>query len=84
MHYIYIIQSIKYPDKIYIGQTGYLKKRFAEHNRGTTTHTKKYGPWKLIVYLGFNDTYVAIAFEKYLKSGTGRAMIAKRFLKKIE
>lgn len=80
MHYVYIIQSIQFPDKIYIGQTTSVTRRLYQHNQKTTFHTAKYIPWKLIVYLGFTDTSSAFEFEKYLKSGTGRAMIAKRFL----
>ncbi len=80
MHYVYIIKSISYPDKIYIGHTSNLKKRISDHNCGTTSHTKKYKPWELILYLGFKDKIKAIEFEKYLKSGSGRALAVRRFL----
>lgn len=80
MHYVYIIKSLDYPDKIYIGCTEDLKKRLSNHNSGTTPHTAKYKPWKIVVYLGFEDKEKAIAFEEYLKSGSGRAFRDKRFL----
>ena len=35
-------------------------------------------PWKLITFLGFDDKLKATAFEKYLKSGAGRAFAKKR------
>lgn len=82
MHYVYIIQSINFPDQIYIGCTSNLKKRISDHNSGTTSHTEKYKPWKVVVYIGFEDKFNAYEFEKYLKSGSGRAMVAKRFLRK--
>ena len=42
-------------------------------------HTAKYKPWKLELYIAFSDEKRAIAFEKYLKSGSGRAFSARHF-----
>ena len=80
MHYVYIIRSISFPDKIYVGCTSDLKKRLSNHNSGTTPHTDKFKPWKLVVYLGFENKQNAIDFEEYLKSGSGRAFRDKRLL----
>ncbi len=80
MYYVYIIRSINYPDQIYVGHTSNLKKRLSNHNCGTTFHTDKYRPWDLVVFLGFKEEIKAIEFEKYLKSGSGRAFRDKRFL----
>lgn len=80
MHYVYIIQSINYPDQIYVGYTQDLKKRLSNHNAGTTPHTTKYMPWELVMYLAFNNEEKAIEFEKYLKSHSGRAFRYKRLL----
>jgi predicted GIY-YIG superfamily endonuclease len=41
-------------------------------------HTSKYKPWRVKTYLSFSDESRAIAFEKYLKSPSGRAFAAKR------
>ena len=79
MHYVYIIRSLNFPDQIYIGCTNDLQKRLLNHNAGITAHTSKYRPWELIVSLGFKNKECAIEFEKYLKSGSGRAFIKKRF-----
>ena len=80
MYYVYIIRSTNYPDKIYTGRTSNLKKRLSNHNAGTTFHTKEYAPWSLITYLAFNDLSKTIEFEKYLKSGSGRAFRDKRLI----
>ena len=80
MYYVYIIQSINYPDQIYVGKTRNLKKRLSDHNSGTTSHTEKFKPWELIVYLGFKQEIKAIEFEKYLKSGSGREFRKKRLI----
>jgi predicted GIY-YIG superfamily endonuclease len=37
-------------------------------------------PLKLVFYSGFEDKYKAIEFEKYLKSGSGRAFTQKRLI----
>ena len=80
MFCVYIIRSVEYPDQIYVGRTEDLKTRLSAHNSGNSTHTSKYAPWKLVVYLGFEDKAKAIAFEEYLKSGTGRQFRDKRLL----
>lgn len=79
MHYVYIIQSITFPYQIYIGVTENFDKRLSHHNHGTTPHTNKYKPWVLIFYTVFEDKLIAYKFEKYLKSGSGRAFAKKRF-----
>jgi putative endonuclease len=57
-----------------------LKKRISDHNSGTTRHTDKYKPWKIIVYIAFGQKDKAYEFEEYLKSGSGRAFRDKRLL----
>lgn len=80
MHYVYILRSINSPAQIYVGHTRNLKKRLSDHNCGTTAHTDKYRPWKLVMYLAFEDELKALEFEKYLKSGSGRSFRDKRFV----
>ncbi len=79
MKYVYILESVGQPDRHYVGQTDDLKERLHRHNTGQVTHTAKYMPWRLRTYLGFSDDKSAIAFERYLKTGSGRAFARKRF-----
>lgn len=79
MHYVYLIQSINFPEQKYIGHTKNLKVRLETHNSGGSVYTKLHRPWKLILCLAFQDKLKATAFEKYLKSGAGRAFAKKRF-----
>lgn len=79
-YYIYILRSINHPDQIYVGCTSNLSKRLSDHNCGTTTHTDKYKPWKIITYIVFDNKDKAYEFEEYLKSGSGRAFRDKRLL----
>lgn len=79
MWYVYIIRSIEFPQQEYTGATEDLKRRFAEHNAGKSRHTSKFMPWELVWYCAFPDKQKALAFEKYLKTGSGRAFARKRF-----
>ena len=79
LKYVYIIQSITSPKQIYTGITSNLEQRLKEHNEGKSSHTSKYKPWKLITYIAFTEEQKAYAFEKYLKSGSGRAFAKKHF-----
>ena len=80
MFFTYILQSINNPDQIYIGYSSDVKKRLASHNRGESKHTSKFKPWKLMACVCFSKREKAIAFEKYLKSHSGRGFLKKRFV----
>lgn len=80
MYYVYIIKSINYPEYLYVGRTSNLKKRLSDHNCGNSSHTTKYKPWELMLYIAFNDELKSIEFEKFLKSGSGREFRKKRLL----
>ena len=77
MKYVYILES---HDTLhfYVGITEDLRARLAKHNAGEVPHTSKYGPWRLKTYVAFSNEQQAIAFEKYLKSASGRAFAKKR------
>ena len=77
--YIYLIQSSNFSKEYYTGITDNIKDRLTDHNTGKSPHTTKYKPWKLICYTAFADENKAFAFEKYLKSGSGRAFSSKHF-----
>jgi len=77
-HYVYILQSLSDPAQFYTGLCANIDARLAAHNAGQSPHTAKFKPWRLISSHFFVDQNVAIAFERYLKSGSGRAFAAKR------
>jgi putative endonuclease len=79
MFYVYILQSLSYPEHHYIGSTQDLKKRLEDHNSGDTAHTAQFKPWKILTYHAFSDLEKAQRFERYLKTGTGRAFAKKHF-----
>ena len=66
MYYVYLLRSKKY-NKIYIGSTNDLRRRFNEHNKGMETSTKKYKPWQLAYYEAYQSEKDARDREKKLK-----------------
>lgn len=78
MYYVYILRSKSDPDRYYVGLTSDLRARLKKHNAGEVPHTSKFTPWELKTYVAFSDEQQAIAFEKYLKSASGRAFAKKR------
>ena len=80
MHYVYLLQSLRAPDQRYVGLTADLREHLRAHNRGDSPHTAKHKPWRVVVAVRFADREQAAAFEKYLKSGSGRAFAKRHFL----
>jgi predicted GIY-YIG superfamily endonuclease len=76
--YVYILQSQADADRFYSGITDNLKARLAHHNSGAVKHTAKYRPWLVKTYIAYTDEDRAVAFERYLKSGSGRAFAKAR------
>jgi putative endonuclease len=79
MVYVYILQSISDVDRFYVGVAEDVGSRLKEHNAGEVFHTAKYKPWSLKNFIAFEDRAKAFAFEKYLKSGSGRAFAKRHF-----
>lgn len=67
-------------DTIYTGCTGNLEQRMSAHNKGEVSYTKSRLPFEVITFITFNDRYKAYNFEKYLKSGSGKAFMNKRLI----
>ncbi|WP_338829876.1 GIY-YIG nuclease family protein [Bradyrhizobium sp. 27S5] len=78
MKYVYVLESLD-AQHFYVGTTDDVHARLAKHNAGEVPHTSKYGPWRLRTYVAFSDQKLAVAFERYLKSGSGRAFAKKHF-----
>ena len=79
MRYVYLLQSISYPKKKYVGVTSVLEQRLRDHNAGRSPHTSRFTPWKVVVSIQFEEDNRAAEFEMYLKSGSGHAFARKHF-----
>jgi predicted GIY-YIG superfamily endonuclease len=77
-HYVYILESVANRDHFYVGLTDDLHERLRKDNAGEVAHTSKFKPWAVKTAIAFRDRERAAAFERYLKSGSGRAFARKR------
>jgi putative endonuclease len=57
-----------------------MANRLDCHNKGKVKYTSSRLPVVLILTISFIDKYKAYDFENYLKSGSGRAFMIKRFI----
>ena len=69
-YYVYILQSKNDLTRHYTGHTEDLQARLLKHNEGGCPHTAKFKPWNIQNYFAFHSKEKALAFEKYLKSGS--------------
>jgi len=79
---VYVLRSERDPARYYVGLTGDVHWRLATHNVGGCAHTAKYRSWRLAVSIEFETQDQAADFERYLKSGSGRAFAKRHFEKR--
>ena len=77
--YVYGVQSEVDPERFYVGVTSDVQSRLRAHNAGESRHTRRYRPWRLVVAVEFASEERALAFERYLKTGSGRAFAKRHF-----
>lgn len=77
--YVYILRSVNHPEEIYVGLARDAFCRLREHNKGLSPHTSKFRPWVLEATIWFSDPKKAYPFERWLKSGSGRAFRQRHF-----
>ena len=77
--FVYGLRSMTERTRFYTGVTSNVSARIEWHNAGRCDHTAKFRPWELVVALEFGNEERALAFERYLKSGSGRAFAKRHF-----
>jgi len=65
--------------KIYTGCSNNFDDRLIRHQAGKVNFTQSRLPVPVLLTINFFDKYKAFAFEKYLKSGSGRPFSKKHF-----
>lgn len=73
---VYILKC--YDNTYYTGCTHDLNERLQRHNNRQVAYTSSRLPVQVVHQSVFYDKYKAFEFEKYLKSGSGRAFAKKR------
>src|SRR5262245_9448870 len=76
---VYILRSQSDPSRHYVGITNNLLARLKWHNHGASGHSVDHRPWVIVVSMEFPSEREAVRFEKYLKSGSGRAFAKRHF-----
>jgi putative endonuclease len=76
---VYVLRSEADRTRHYVGITNDIDGRLHWHNHGPTGHTTSHRPWSLVVSVAFQSEKLALRFEKYLKSGSGRAFAKRHF-----
>ena len=77
--YVYILVSKTNEKLHYTGITQNLNQRLLEHNRGKVPNSSSHRPWRIETVIAFKSETKARAFEKYLKSGSGREFARRHF-----
>ena len=70
---VYVLRSVTDRKRYYTGLTSDWRARLDAHNSGKCPHTASGRPWIVDVIVEFRDERRAVAFERYLKSGSGVA-----------
>jgi predicted GIY-YIG superfamily endonuclease len=76
---VYVIRSDVSASRFYVGITNDIAARLDWHNHGPRGSTCRDRPWSLAVSVEFPSEQEAVRFEKYLKSGSGRAFVMRHF-----
>jgi putative endonuclease len=76
---VYILRSRSFPDRHYVGIASDPRERLQWHNHGPCGYTTAHRPWSIAVSIEFPTEEEAVRFERYLKSGSGRAFAKRHF-----
>ena len=77
MFYVYVLKSSR-DEKLYIGYTSDLKKRFSEHNNGESISTRYRTPLALLYYEAYTSQADAKDRETNLKRFAGAQTALRR------
>lgn len=77
--YVYVLVSEENEAIHYTGITRHLQARLIKHNQGRSIPTAKHRPWRIQTAIAFESEAKAHAFEKYLKTGSGREFARRHF-----
>jgi putative endonuclease len=78
--FVYVLRSVNQSSRYYVGLTSNVAQRVVMHNEGRGQYTRELRPWQLVTSIEFAEQTSAIAFEKYLKTGSGRAFAKRHFV----
>ena len=77
--FVYILRSDIDPSRHYVGRATNVDERLEWHNVASSGYTRRHRPCRVIASIEFTHEPTAARFEKYLKSGSGRAFAKRHF-----
>jgi predicted GIY-YIG superfamily endonuclease len=77
--FVYVLRNANLNTAYYVGLASDVNARLRDHNEGHCRHTAPRRPWSLHVVIEFPDQRRVARFERYLKSGSGRAFAKRHF-----
>jgi putative endonuclease len=77
--FVYLLRSTQHPDQHYVGMTFDPTHRLAARDDNHSSGTAAGHAWRLVVMIEFDDARRARAFERYLKSTSGREFSNNHF-----
>jgi putative endonuclease len=77
--FVYVLRSDVEPERHYVGTASDVDQRLEWHNHGPCGWSVDHRPWSVVVSLEFPTEAEAVRFERYLKSGSGRAFAKRHF-----
>ncbi|MFH1561667.1 MAG: GIY-YIG nuclease family protein [Patescibacteria group bacterium] len=78
-YYTYVLKNKK-DGSFYIGWSDNLKQRLKKHNLGLVKSTRTKRPLKVVYFEACLSKTKAVAREKQLKTGFGRAYLKRRLV----
>jgi predicted GIY-YIG superfamily endonuclease len=79
--FVYVLQSVPQPSRQFVESAANVPMRIAAHNAGHSPLTASCRPWRLVAVVQFGTEREATRFEKFLKTGAGRALARDYFLR---
>jgi putative endonuclease len=80
--FVYVLSTVRSDPlpRVYVGVTSNVPRRLETHNSGGSIYTASLRPWRLAAAIELPSEALALKFERYLKSGSGRAFARRHFL----
>jgi len=77
LQHVLILRSVGDENCFNTGCTEDLQSRLDRHNNGEVSHAAKHKPWAIKTAIAFIESDPAFAFERYLKTASGRTLARK-------
>lgn len=78
MWYVYFLELSN--GHLYVGFSNNIESRVSDHRNKKVPSTSRFLPVRLKGYVAVETKLLAFSLERYFKSGSGKAILKKRFI----